>query len=613
MYTPLAENLVASPAFSRFRARVSRIFRSILLVFVFMAVASAPTPSASSGRAAAPNRHDDNLDRVLKLILDVTEQARLSTDTAFAVRMQMQAALLLWPYDHDQARAIFRRAFQPLLRSPLDSGSGSMLEAARRQQLRVEVLDQIAGCDAEMAEALARAFAFPSAVMEAVSYTPSAGVSPTIATQGRLDPQGRELLVSVAMRLVEVNKDRAAALAHLSLGAGISPYFDRLLLRVRKNDHALANRLFSDAVDYLEQGRLASPGDIHTLSFYLISTKHPGGRDQLTRATVVKFLNLACDAVTRKDDAIKAEAARQETTIQPYQLYSTAKYLSELSSRYLPARAAVLQAWLAEQGDRQPAGPAGDARSTRHARTAPLVQPAEIEQAARNSQDERERDALYARAAFAWLARAEFQQAQQAAANIASADMRDRMLLAVARRLLAKARAKDALLIAPLVQDRAGKADLLIKLAQSAVAGGNLRCARTLLDLAGLEAAYIPCAFVRAQSLLAIAGSLSAPDSARAFTVMQEAVNAINEIPAAEPQALDAGPSNSCAAGAQAEDLFELGFAGSLTALARVDFDRALLMAQQLTGKEASLIAQLAVCRGGCGQKPYNRDEKNEH
>lgn len=605
MYKPLVETTRVSSVFSRLGARVLRSLRTITQVFIFMAVVSAPTPSASSGRQAVLNRHDD---LVVRLIIQVANQAQLSSDTGFAVRVQTQAGLLLWSYDHDQARAIFRRAFQSLLRSPVDSQPASALEVAKRQQLRVEFLNQIAGCDAQMAEELARAFALPPppAVMELVSYTPSESVSPAVATQGRLEAENRELLVSVAMCMAEVNRHRAAALAHLSLRAGISPYFDRLLLRIGKGDQALADRLFSSAVDYLEASRRVSLSDVHTLSFYLYSVAGRADRDRLTQAAIVRFLNLACDVVMRSDGVNPAGTARRDATDQAFQLSCVGKYLLELLPRYLPAGAARLQGRLAELVDQPVNGPAIDIPPT------PPVDPGEVEQAARNSTDERERDELYARAAFGRLARAELQEAQQAATKITNPEVRDRLLLMVARRLLSKACLKEALLIVPLVEDRVGKTDLLVKLSQAALAAHSVRCAKTLLDLAELEAEKIESPFARAQSLLAIVAGFSASDPARAFAVMQEAVHALNEIPVREPQVLGPEQAGPYPPGMQTEELFQLSFANSLTALARLNFERALLLARQLTGKEASLIAQLAVCRGRGDQGLYSRGERNE-
>ena len=603
MYGLLAEIISARPVFSRLSARASRSLRMMTLAFIFMAVVSAPAPSASSGRAAARNRHDD---RVISLIIEVANQAQYSSDISFAVRVQAQAGLLLWPYDRDQARAILRRAFQPLLRSPIDFQPVSALEAAKRQQLRVEVLNQIAGCDPEMAEALARSFALPPpAVIEPVSFTASEGVSPLVATQGRLETESRELLVSVALRLAEVHKHRAAALAQLSLGAGISPYFDRLLLRIGKSDQTLADRLFCSAVDYLERSRRVSLDDVHTLSFYLVSAGGAADRDRPTQAAIIRFLDLACEVVMRSDSISQAETAGRGASDQAFQFSSTAKYLAELLPRYLSARPARLQTRLAGLAARQAAGPASDVRP------APPVHPHAIEQAARDSAAGRGRDELYARAAFAWLARAEFREAQRVAANIADPEARDRVLLAVARRLVSKAYIKDALLIVPLVQDQAAKTDLLVRLAQAALTLQKAQCAKTLLDLAGLEAAKIEWPFARAQSLLSIVAGLSASDPARAFVVMQEAVDSLNEVSARELQAPDPAPSEPEPAGAQTDDLFQ-SFASSLTTLARLDFDRALSLAQQLTDKEASLIAQLAACRGGCDQRPHTRGERND-
>jgi hypothetical protein len=190
-------------------------------------------------------------------------------------------------------------------------------------------------------------------------------------------------------------------------------------------------------------------------------------------------------------------------------------------------------------------------------------------------------------------------EAQRAASNISNADMRDRALLPVARLLTSKARIKDAMLIVPLIQDRVSKTDLIVRLAQVAFTLNNTACARTLLGLAELEATKIERPFARAQSLLAIVAGFSPFDPARAFGVMQEAVKTINVIPEREPQAQGPEQTARTVSNAETEDLFHLSFANSLAAIARLDFDRALLLAEQLTDKEISLIAQLAVCRGG--------------
>jgi hypothetical protein len=154
---------------------------------------------------------------------------------------------------------------------------------------------------------------------------------------------------------------------------------------------------------------------------------------------------------------------------------------------------------------------------------------------------------------------------------------------------MSKARIKEAMLIARLIEDRVAKTDLIVELASAALAWRNAACAKTLLELAGLEAAKIEGPKARARALLAIVARLSSFDPARAFVVMQEATRCINDSAGRQPERQ----------GPEREDLFDPGLMNSLTALARLDFDRALHLAQQLADKEMSLMARLAVCRGG--------------
>src|SRR5215208_2357574 len=137
----------------------ARLLRSIQIIalMLLLAVMDAPSLGAQVGRGSAPYLHND---RVVSLIVHLADQAQLSRDVQFAVRAQAQAGLLVWPYDRQQARAIFRKAFQQLLLpSAFNSQPASAPEIATLQQLRTELLNQIACRDSEMADILAREFA----------------------------------------------------------------------------------------------------------------------------------------------------------------------------------------------------------------------------------------------------------------------------------------------------------------------------------------------------------------------------------------------------------------------------------------------------------------------
>jgi hypothetical protein len=96
----------------------------------------------------------------------------------------------------------------------------------------------------------------------------------------------------------------------------------------------------------------------------------------------------------------------------------------------------------------------------------------------------------------------------------------------------------------------------------------------------------------RSRILLSVASSFSVFDLQRSFEVLQAAVKYLNG-----PQS--ASESEKKRQGASFDELYQMGFESTFAALARKDFDRALFLAQQLSDEETSVLAQLAVCRGG--------------
>ena len=80
---------------------------------------------------------------------------------------------------------------------------------------------------------------------------------------------------------------------------------------------------------------------------------------------------------------------------------------------------------------------------------------------------------------------------------------------------------------------------------------------------------------------------------------METAVKAINDV-LAQSEASEPARSNPGAAGEfETGELYGSGFEAAFAALGRADFGRAWSLAQQLTARDISVLAQLAVCRGG--------------
>jgi hypothetical protein len=574
-----------------------RFVASFMVSLLMLALLYVAPLCAQSARLNEPTDHEL---RIASLVVQLADLARSSSDAAFAARAQAQAATLLWPHDRERARAIFRGAFDSLA-APVEPDSDNALTSPLRRQLQAELLSQVARRDPELAENIARALAHSAEGLkdEAASQVP-VGARATAseassddelfaASTVRAEVEQRELLVSVALQIVERDPHRAMALAQLSLGAGISPNFGRLLTLMRGVDAVLADLLFSSAVARLEQSRAASLTDIHALGSYLVSSAGQATKDSAKKSMTVRFLRLAFDQVMRyssKAEPVAAAAAKSpDAELESSAVYFIGRQLADIFALYLPDRLARLKAKMSELNGAsafervidpsavQPSGPADAARE------------------AREASDEGERSLLYARAALGWLAAGEMSQAESSALKIINAEMRDRVLIQIARRQTADNRIEDAVALSSRIEDDAARLGVLVRLAGAALSAKDRVRATELLNQAEREALRMPPSAARSQALLTVVSSFSAFDVLRAFEVMQAAVKAIN---------------------VAAADLYQLNFEGTLAVLAGADFDRALLLARQLTGNEVSVIAQLAVCRGGLAHSPATSHAADE-
>jgi transposase len=583
--------------------------------------AQRPRANEPAARSSEQTARQDA--RIPLLLVQLADQARSSDDLAFAVRAQSQAGTLLWPQDRDKARSIYRRAFNSLSttaaskatdnteNSAATAGAAprSGLTPAEKQQLRAELLNQIAARDLELAEELARAVADSLDVSkEACAGGAHAGGcepgsrpaaqasdSPGPASQG--NAERRELLISVALQVVERDPQRAMALGQLSLTLGVSQNFSRLLMLMRTVDAGLADLLFSSAVARLEQSQAADLAEIHLLGSYLVSSVNSSARQSVSKAVVVKYLELAFNQVTRRAElSLRSPAERASRPDESAALYFIERQLCDLFALYLPDRVAQLQQRIAEMNDSGPHSQAIDLSAL------PASGPAEIAHEARDASDDRERDSLNARAAMAWLSKGEVREAHASAAKISDAGIRDRVLSQVVRRYIAAGQVEDAVAVARCIDSDTSRVEALVTLSGAVLASKDrVRATELLNEAEGYSVKARPTTS-RANSLLKVANSFSAFDVTRGFEVMQAAVKAINEdsarreevkraLPPAASDGSDAGQSKT-------GDLYDSEFERALAVLARADFDRALLLAQQLSSKDTSVVAQIAACRG---------------
>jgi hypothetical protein len=410
------------------------------------------------------------------------------------------------------------------------------------------------------------------------------------------------MLISVALRIVEREPQQAMALAQMSFPLGLSPNFSRLLTLMRANEPGLADLLFSSAVARLEQLPVVDLGDIHTLSSYLVSAGS-SARESMGRALVTRFLNLAFDQIANCGATATIAGARTARRDESAAVYFIGRQLTDLFARYQPDRLEQLQQEISELTETGPPDSVIELVSYE------ASGPAEMEADALQIGDAHKRDALYARAALAWLAKDEPRRAQSAAFGIADPEMRDRVLGQLVRKHSAEGRVEDAIGVARRIEDISSRGDALVMLAGS-VASKNHPRAIEILNEAESNSAKLRTPAARVNSLLKVASTVSAFDPSRAFEIMQSVVKAINEAGSQPDEPKQAGWPKASTSSATDLSKSRIGESytpaldSTLAVLARADFDRALLVAQQIEVKEATVAAQLAVCRGGLAPKP---------
>ena len=610
--------IILRNGFGATRAKAPLI--GIILINAITLNAQVALPGATRPDALVIPQHND---RIIPLLASLADRASLSADLSFAVRAQAQAANLLWPYDRERARAIYRHAFQSLLVThdlscndrhisealSLRRQSRSVIAAIASEHLRVELLREIAARDAGLAEDLARAFTFSVAgastgcasvaISRRRNYDsrPVFNPSPT-AEPNQSDVQRRDLLVNVALQIAERDPMRAMALAHLSLAFGMSPNFSPLLLSLRAVDPVRASLLLVNALGCVERSRGVDLSGLHTLGTFLVSATDAGAKGSVNKGVVVRFLNCALTQLARRgrmaaggrgDVPAKQGIDADDETV----IYFIGRQLGDLFARYMPDRLGQFNRKIAEltaaNGNDRPVAP-----TQVHASN-----PNEIAREASTSSTAADRDLLYARAAFACLARGEVSRAQAAAAEVAAAAIRDRVMTQIARRHCSAGRLDAAVAVTRLIEDSAARASLLTSLARTALDKKDGSRGTDLLDEAASCALQPQPSMVGALALSGIAGSFTEFDARRGFEIMQMAVETINKVmalgEASEPERSNSGPPEDHEPG----ELYVSRFEDTFEALGRADFERALSLAQQLTATDISVLAQLAVCRGG--------------
>ncbi len=235
---------------------------------------------ASQSRASRQTGEKDSARRLqaINLLVETANGARSFKDMVYRARIQMLAADALWPYDEDNARLIFRRAWEAASAADraeqraeeeavgLFSNSDEVTWTATRD----EVLSKAAGRDQRLADAFLRELVGERERAEERRENQS-----TRRTAWReLSPMGMRRLALAYEFLNRKELIRAAAISAPLLAEGVTGDLMEFILRLRANMGAGQTdpyRLYLRLLEKAATNPYTDGNDLLLLSSYFIS------------------------------------------------------------------------------------------------------------------------------------------------------------------------------------------------------------------------------------------------------------------------------------------------------------------------------------------------------
>jgi hypothetical protein len=508
--------------------------------------------------------------RAIALLNHLFEASCRLADGELKVRLQARIADTRWRYDQPRARAEFDEALRSIesIKSPAEGPAPyPNLDSALRSELRREIAEAIALHDQVWAGKIAL-----SSIREAGTRT------------RRLDFDG-------TLSLAETDPRLAAQLLRENLDVHNPTFLREVLIKIRSKAPALADDLFGHALSLAEKN-LSQPFDYFFEVFDYVFPASRGGEidgsfahslvaNPMTMELITRFLRLGHRAITQEADEIE----QGSDSIGERAAYGYQYVLGMLPSfmPYMPEEAAEMRArWDVVIGNKR-----GGKKHLKEINLL-LYQPSVKSLLARANKvkDPDEKSVYYQLAAYRALVDGDFDQAFSIAGK--PADEAERQRLTAKLRLQAvgvaldKGDLKKACHYARDLPASVDRVETLNRLILCLIdKNDNARANEVLMEaLRGAE--KMDDAVSRAFELVEVAEIATRISPQRGFEIVKSAIEAINR----------AGLNDG-----SPFDLDIKDFDKSLLPLARVEFEKALSLAQSLTNAN-SVVAQVAACRG---------------
>ena len=548
-------------------------------------------PTAEQKKTPEPSER-----KILSVLSQLLELQTSFADEGVRIGIQAETGDMLWNYDEPRARALLEQAFQAIANVRVNDRGSAV------PSLRFQVLRTIARHDSTLALKLHQSIEIPS------------------NPDPRSFSSGNTMYVLSLSLLINDAQNPVSDVRLLS--QAVKPFAERgdlrsfipLLRQIHVRDAKVADDLFLQA---LEKTRLGQPGfdDLRWLAWYLFPafgdgvisfsssavTQDPYAAIQISPAVLQQFLDLAYDTVSRL--GVSLPEAKDPGF---YAGFAIQRLLAPYFDRFVPDRAAAFRALVEEVRRR--------VRREDQAELA-MREPGTVQELLARAEglaDHRQRDRLYEKASGQAVATRNYDQAAAILEKISDETIRSRQK-AMLRESVSNDRLDE---IRKAIQDSVfDKAEQMISgisyrntrmwMFQSLIAElfrKDKERAMQMLAEANRLAANIENAVERAQDLIGLARAAGMIDTNRGFDEMKLAIDEFNRAGIA-PEWEKYEEIDTTRGGEKGKTRVNVGLSGWLGHpdfqwLGSIDFDRSLVLAQQVQMREASALVQLAVCRG---------------
>ena len=542
----------------------------------------APKPRKANGGGRGEAESAAGRQEALWLLDGVEAGAKRLDGSILKVRVLAKVADTLWQYDESRARALFADAFRAVDSVKLDADKDPRARMAAASDdhgpltdLRAEVLRLVAARDFRLAENM----------RQAIGEAAGAGAGTDGPPAGSRERE--ELAWDVAVAAAGAQPELTAQFVRAQLRGGVSEDLGWALVAIGRENRQLAEQLYSEALA-AARADLTAPEHLENLAVYVLPTEEETFRaraaDPARAAALKNFLGYAADRLAAQSASGHAPTPRGSEAQREYRtLQALLPLFESLAPGRVPLARERMAVLLAAMPPRQADAAAGEEDLSDSLRRAEAIT------------DGRRRDARLMQLSMTAARRGDFDQAVSIAERIGDPQERSLQVSLLNYQAAVKAVGKS---------DTGGAHRLALKIeflpqrvAAFNLLDNKLRAAGET-ERATAVAGEIwewtiksPNSPQKAKALLTLVAAASRHDAERGFEMLAAAVKSINGTDFSSSEAAATSPR------VVRVTLDMLDLEGAFSKLARVNFDRAAQAAQSLTHKEASLLAQAAVCR----------------